>query len=79
MRRLVLSFICLLSITTANAGKVITLPDSVAEGYIAFGERYLHKPWAELPDSVFAQFKKMATALTTKPLSLNVGVSWLRW
>ena len=58
MRRLVLSFICLLSITTANAGKVITLPDSVAEGYIAFGERYLHKPWAELPDSVFAQFKK---------------------
>ena len=73
MFRLAISIILMLMLSVASAvrGQVsspplrgeagrglITLPDSVAEGYVAFGERYLHKAWAELPDSVFAQFKK---------------------
>ena len=35
-----------------------SIPESMRQSYIAFGERYLGKPWHSLPASVFAEFKK---------------------
>ena len=34
-----------------------SVPESMRQSYIHYGEQYLGKPWAVLPNSVFAEFK----------------------
>ncbi len=34
------------------------IPETMRQSYIAFGNEYLHQPWASLPVEVFAEFKK---------------------
>ena len=35
-----------------------SVPETMRQSYIAFGEQYLNKAWSSLPVSVFAEFKK---------------------
>ena len=35
-----------------------SVPESMRQSYIAFGEQYLGQQWYSLPASVFAEFKK---------------------
>ena len=35
-----------------------SIPESMRQSYIAFGEQYLGKQWHSLPASVFAEYKK---------------------
>lgn len=36
-----------------------SIPETMRQSYIAFGEQYLTKDWSSLPVSVFAEYKKM--------------------
>ena len=55
-------------LTTAEATKLLpqagdtfwrdSIPESMRQSYIAFGEQYLKKEWNSLPVSVFAEYKK---------------------
>ncbi len=62
-----LLLLLLLSVTAAAAFDVPrwgdaywrdSLPQSMRQSYVAFGERYLQKPWNSLPASVFSEYKK---------------------
>ena len=35
-----------------------SIPETMRQSYIAFGEQYLKKDWNSLPASAFAEFKK---------------------
>lgn len=57
-RKIVLLVLLIAAKNVVAFGSELVLPDSIVEGYVRLGERHLHRAWAELPDSVFAQFKK---------------------
>ena len=66
--RLLSVVFCLLSFAVANADNMLpswgdafwrdSVPATMRQSYISFGERYLGKPWQSLPADVFAEYKK---------------------
>ena len=61
-KTLLATFLSLLSLQmTAHEQLQIcrdSVPETMRQSYIAFGEQYLKKEWSSLPASVFAEFKK---------------------
>ena len=56
-----------------------SVPETMRQSYVKYGEQYLGKQWSSLPVSIFAQSRRMATVSPTSSYALRSGASWLRW